>query len=831
MKMSITAMALILVLVFSTVNATWALKMEIPDSDIRIDKVIGSSGTDGNASVTLCTELFKFNTPEPPYFYNHITMNVSMVGNTRKGIFYGCETQNYLFDWMSANWQLKTVLQEFENFGDDNGVWVDLPLNFFIKFYGGVYRNFFDDWMNGTSSKVWICTNGFIGFDVSNSTSPNPSAVPSSSAPNAIIAPLWTDLEIDSQSKIIVMCSQVIGLNYFVVIWENALHKASLQRLTFAVAIKLYTTWDWEQDPHSVGSPIYFAYQNVADINGQFAYGLEDHEGFKGEGELLNGNQLTGFNGKTKVFWQPYNQYVKNLTLKFEDENYQNAAYDIMNETIRGFNVRTKTYEQPTQDQNKVFLKTLIGTANYAVGFGGAAAQWLGLIAFSVTPFTLPVGFALVAWNIYDWYALNQYNNIDWADLADNLNTPGTLQYAFIKVPALTDVVQDASLDAGFSLELADGYSGYHNLTITAILEYATYETGGTYNVTTSVNIEVGPDDNNDFLSATQLDYGSYGAEPMLYLGEFIDINDYYFLWLQQSSKVVIELLPPAHLLNPDMYLYRANDLNDPVARSENPGHLEETIGFIANCSGVYFIKVNCSLGVGFYNITISQGAALSASVCYYPAGAGTINLTGTHVYKLGEQVNVRATANPGFVFSHWRLDSTNYYANPITVTMNQDHNLTAYFATSGGGGDGCPSLLVWNGDTYLNHGVINIHNSSGADVTREISLAKEHVSVADHKVKATLLEGWPDLNFSESVIDQVKLYAIDAYGHRLLCPLINATHSTQGSVLLPLLFSDNWKTQILLLETIDTTFLMPYPQSWIQNYTFVIEGCNKFKL
>jgi hypothetical protein len=163
---------------------------------------------------------------------------------------------------------------------------------------------------------------------------------------------------------------------------------------------------------------------------------------------------------------------------------------------------------------------------------------------------------------------------------------------------------------------------------------------------------------------------------------------------------------------------------------------------------------------------------------------------------------------------------------------MNMNHILIAYFGPSGGGNpEPCPYLFAWNGSNYLSYGIIDIHNSSGQDVTREVPITKKDVSITNHKARFMLVEGWVGLNFSESVIDQVKLYAIDAYGRRLLCPLINATHSTQGNVLLPLLFSDNWKTQMLLLETIDLTFLMPYPQSWIQNYTFAIEGCNKFKL
>ena len=98
-------------------------------------------------------------------------------------------------------------------------------------------------------------------------------------------------------------------------------------------------------------------------------------------------------------------------------------------------------------------------------------------------------------------------------------------------------------------------------------------------------------------------------------------------------------------------------------------------------------------------------------------------------------------------------------------------------------------------------------------------------------KVKFRLREGWPGLNYSESMIDQVKLYAVDSEGNRFPCLLLKANHSREGNVWLPLILSDDCRTQILLLETIDLTFLMPYPSILAQNYEFSIEGHNMLKM
>jgi hypothetical protein len=210
----------------------------------------------------------------------------------------------------------------------------------------------------------------------------------------------------------------------------------------------------------------------------------------------------------------------------------------------------------------------------------------------------------------------------------------------------------------------------------------------------------------------------------------------------------------------------------------------------------------------------------------------GTTNpAPGTYSYIYGTSVSVTAIPSSGYYFAYWVLDSTYYYSNPITVTMTADHSLQAYFYSSSGGGDGCPTLFIWNGTAWVDYGVINIHNPSGEDVIREVQVSKDDVAVTNHQAHIMLREGWPGLNFSESLIDQVKLYAVDSNGNRYLCPLVKAEHSRLGNVMPQLLLSDDIKVQTLLLETIDLTFITPYPTSQIQGYIFTIEGCNMYKM
>lgn len=242
-------------------------------------------------------------------------------------------------------------------------------------------------------------------------------------------------------------------------------------------------------------------------------------------------------------------------------------------------------------------------------------------------------------------------------------------------------------------------------------------------------------------------------------------------------------------------------------------------LDYVHPATGHYYTistSVNLNMYTGYHYLDI------------YADGPGTTDpWPGTYVYA--HEMVIPVNAIPwGSNFVGWSLDGSMRYENPVYVTMNSDHGIIAHFQAIGDPGT-CPTLFVWNGTEYVDYGVVDIHNSSGEDVIREVAVQAEDVDVSSYTVKFRLREGWPGLNFSESVIDQVKLYAI-INGNRYLCPLISAIHSTQGNVWLRLILSDNYKTQILLLETIDLTFLTPYPTSQTQDYIFVIEGCNMLK-
>jgi hypothetical protein len=246
-----------------------------------------------------------------------------------------------------------------------------------------------------------------------------------------------------------------------------------------------------------------------------------------------------------------------------------------------------------------------------------------------------------------------------------------------------------------------------------------------------------------------------------------------------------------------------------------------EAGGLLANCDFGVFEGEGAWVSMNIHTATfkLSISSTLWGNTNPYP---------GTYTYTYGDNATVRATPWQDCIFQYWVLDGLVRNENPITVTMTRDHSLKAYFYASGGG-DGCPTLYSWDGYSYVDYGVINIHNPSGEDVVQEVPIRAQDVGINNYMAKFRLREGWPGLNYSESVIDQVKLYVTDSHGNRHLCPLIGAIHSRLGNVLPQLIASDDYRVQTFLLETIDLTFIVPYQN--IQSFTFRIEGCNRYKM
>jgi len=397
------------------------------------------------------------------------------------------------------------------------------------------------------------------------------------------------------------------------------------------------------------------AYQNVSAINTYFTYGIEDHEGRKGTGKCTYGNELEALNGKTLEFYQNSdNCWIKYLTLEFEDQNDQHASYYFDSSRIRGNNLRTWNEPPPQPDGTRMFWKALGGTYTLLVGAAGV------LLDASLFLFTAPVSVILVtdAWS--SWLAYSQYNSIQWLDLKDDSTNPG-IQRAYIKAPAVSNIVADAQLDTVFHWVLESSYTENHNLTIAATLTYYDYPYLIEKNVTTSLNIEIGPDTNNFFDTAYTIQQGYYGVNPMLWLGGN-DIYDFYKIYLAKGLIIRIEMYVPFQA-DFDLFLY--NPSRSIKASSTQRGDAKESITYMTDSTGWWYIEARHIAGAGFYNLSISV---------YLPGGCPFVYVWDGQRYTLDNNLMPTSLKNNG-------TDVEDYYKLEQTLIPTYQNRFFSYYS------------------------------------------------------------------------------------------------------------------------------------------------------
>jgi hypothetical protein len=110
--------------------------------------------------------------------------------------------------------------------------------------------------------------------------------------------------------------------------------------------------------------------------------------------------------------------------------------------------------------------------------------------------------------------------------------------------------------------------------------------------------------------------------------------------------------------------------------------------GNMFDCEIVEDAPYSLYLQQPYYEFAVSSHCHLSISVAGTPPPHGTTKPSpGTHEYDAGSEVEVTAIPDSGYIFRYWSLDGAVTSDNPITVTMDADHSLIAYFRVDGGGG------------------------------------------------------------------------------------------------------------------------------------------------
>ena len=237
--------------------------------------------------------------------------------------------------------------------------------------------------------------------------------------------------------------------------------------------------------------------------------------------------------------------------------------------------------------------------------------------------------------------------------------------------------------------------------------------------------------------------------------------------------------------------------------------------------------------GSEWYSTISGDDICLDAIYVYYPYEFDFKKLTisaGSHgttspkpgeykYYPVGFVGGVWGRPYSGYSFDYWVLDGATKSGNPITVTMDSDHNLKAYFeGDSSEGTLGCPTLFVWSGIDYADEGILDIHADSDVTVRHEI---ENPLDLEDGGYRVQLRE----LDNFTSHIDQVRLYAVDDEGEEYLCPLTHAYHSELDNVKHMLQFDDDTRVDLKPTERIDLRFGPPECQ--IEHFIFEINGYN----
>lgn len=142
------------------------------------------------------------------------------------------------------------------------------------------------------------------------------------------------------------------------------------------------------------------------------------------------------------------------------------------------------------------------------------------------------------------------------------------------------------------------------------------------------------------------------------------------------------------------------------------------------------------------------------------------------------------------------------------------------------GNGGGCPILSVYNGEQYVEEGLLDIH-------AYEDVITRHRLTTTPQLVDNKYLLRFTEHPMTMSHIDQVHLLAILKNGKRVLLPLVSALHSTNGDVMNELLLNDDVRVDCLGAdfnngesESIDLEFLA-LKNSEIQEFIFLIEGYN----
>ena len=207
-------------------------------------------------------------------------------------------------------------------------------------------------------------------------------------------------------------------------------------------------------------------------------------------------------------------------------------------------------------------------------------------------------------------------------------------------------------------------------------------------------------------------------------------------------------------------------------------------------------------------------------------------------VYYVQCKIGSEPWMNDYFSPYQWYWDTTSYEnGEHVTIrckawdeTGNSNEATKTVTVLNGGGGGECPNLLVWDDTTFVDEGVLPIHDEENPelDVIYIHEIETNPYLTSSNKYILKLSEISEGYNFSQSLINQVQLIAQKTDGLWVNCNLTSAYHSTKGNVKNLIKKDDDNRVEIIKGE--DITLKFSGNENYIQ-YIFVVVGHNKFKV
>jgi hypothetical protein len=852
MKKELLSISLALVILFSMIQIARAWEMERPSFFISgiSHGAVQNAATDDEASVGLGVDVNTYHENEDDWGGDDgVTLRVAATGNTRKAITYVHNTYDELWDWIWAN--EPTGLTQ-----DNCGAWFDLP--FSVRFYGGPGAQS----ESFTYDRVWVCSNGFLSFDSSNSTSATGSLA-SRVAPNALMAVYWTDLNPAGGS-----IKYYSDSMWFVVLWENVLNNNNQRRETFEVAIKNQRLPEYRDQNRFI-----FLYYNVS---GCAQVGIEDQEGYRYETDWPA-------SGK-EIDWITEHRAgeIKELRIIAEKDDGMAEIRMQPHDELRGYNMYWTTPEGDQAGLYEVALKggltiLLSHAAEWAGGLLGGLSMDIFLLTLELAPY-----FSRELYKVHDERMRDALTseNIAWVNVSAALDNG-------LRWPV------DAELSDLIYWRFKDD-DGNHTIKITAQLIYYSLQTHTERNITCSVNITMTQDAGSNIPTARNVAPGIYLA----YAARQQDPEDYYSVWVQTGKSLFIKMTPPDDC-DFDLYLYSQSGAL--LASSVTPGDAVERITFYTSYTGYYYIRVYVPPdgGSGLYTLEIKL--LVGDSCPFVSVWNGTDYVLDNNLLAASEQANGAETEDyyrleqtlvptyEGRIFALYSMQMREFetehsYVDQVKL-LAVDHNPYVNVGVTPTGeiltyenpqppitcvdryGNDLLDTLSFPDDQYyigiqddyveLDFGDIDTSGSAKLLLRTDFVIEPKCPCVRVQVLDSTgnwidIITIIPRVHWATDIIDLssylsdvsgdliVRLYftnihKLDYVGldttpqaniHVIQTPALYAIHTEEGPVTLKLLLNDNVYAELLLNQQIDLGFLLPRNRDGIERtFIFYAEG------